>query len=137
VGCPRGLEYQSDFHVSLPDDIRAEAIKWAWNSDVCHVEVHSHGKCGPAKFSASALWSFGEWAPHVWWRLRGRPCAALVTAGETFDAVAWIDGPNAVEQIESLNIEGGDTLLMAGRTLCEGVDDDDFDADPEGAEDGA
>jgi hypothetical protein len=131
---PEGLEHQSDFHVSLTDDIRAEAIKWAWDSGACLVEAHSHGKWRPAKFSPSDLWGFKEWVPHLWWRLRGRPYAALVTAGDTFDAVAWIDGPNVVEQVELLVIEGGDTLLATGRTLREGVDRDEFEADSEGAE---
>lgn len=131
---PEGLEYQSDFHVALTDDIRVGAIKWAWDSGTCLVEAHSHGKWGTAKFSPSDLWGFGEWVPHVWWRLRGRPYAALVTAGDKFDGVAWIDGPKAVEPIESLEIEDGDTLLATGRTLREGVDCDEFDADGKGAE---
>lgn len=134
---PEGLEYRSDFHVSLTDEMRVEVIKWAWDSGSCLIEAHSHGKWGPARFSPSDLWGFKEWVPHLWWRLRSRPYAALVTAGETFDAVAWIDGPNAVEQIESLDIEGGDTLLPTGRTLREGVRRDEFDADPEGSEHGA
>jgi len=134
---PEGLEHQSDFHVSLTDDVRAEAIKWAWDSGACLVEAHSHGKWGPAKFSPSDLWGFEEWVPHLWWRLRGRPYAALVTAGETFDAVAWIDGPNVVEQIESLDIEGGDTRLATGRTLREGVDCNEAGADSEGVEHGS
>jgi hypothetical protein len=72
--------------------------------------------------------------PHLWWRLRGRPYGALVTAGKTFDALAWVDGPNDVEQIERLDIEGGDTLLATGRTLREGIDRGEFEDDPEGAE---
>ncbi len=131
---PQGLEHQSDFHVSLTDEMRAEAIKWAWDSGGCLVEAHSHGKRGSAKFSPSDLWGFEEWVPHLWWRLRGRPYAALVTAGDTFDAVAWIEDPNSVEQIESLDIEGSDTIFATGRTLREGVERDGFDADPEGAE---
>lgn len=134
---PEGLEHQSDFHVSLNDDIRAEAIKWAWDSGACLVEAHSHGKWGPAKFSTSDLWGFEEWVPHLWWRLGGRPYAALVTAADTFDAVAWIEGPDVLEQIESLDIEGVDTLLTTGRTLREGVDRDEFGIDPEGVEHGA
>ncbi len=134
---PEGLEHQTDFHVSLTDNMRVEVIKWAWDSGACLVEAHSHGKWGPAKFSPSDFWGFEEWVPHLWWRLRGRPYAALVTAGEAFDAVAWIDGPNAIEQIESLNVEGGDTLLATGRSLREGVDRDELDAEPEGAGYGA
>lgn len=134
---PSGLEHQSDFHVSLSDDARAEAIRWAWESGACLVEAHSHGKRGTAGFSPSDLWGFEEWVPHLWWRLRGRPYAALVTAGDTFDAVAWIHGPSSVEQVGSLEVEGGDTLLATGRTMREGVYRNGFDAGPEGAERGA
>lgn len=130
---PEGLEHQSDFHVSLRDETRIEAIKWAWESGACLVEAHSHGEGHPAKFSASDLWGFEEWVPHLWWRLRGRPYAALVVAGETFDAIAWVDGPDAAEQIESLDIEGGDTLPSTGRTLREGLDRDDSHTGLEGA----
>ncbi len=131
---PEGLEHQSDFHVSLTDDIRAEAIKWAWDNNACLIETHSHGKCGTAKFSPSDLWGFEEWVPHLWWRLRSRPYAALVTAGDTFDAVAWIDGSNSVEQIESLDIEGSDMVFATGRTLRQGVNRSKFGTDLEGVE---
>ena len=130
---PEGLEHQSDFHVSLTEDVRAEAIKWAWDSGTCLVEAHSHGFWGSAKFSPSDLWGFEDWVPHLWWRLRGRPYAAIVTAGDTFDAIAWIDAPNAVEQIESLDIKGSDPILPTGRTLLEGTDYEELGDGLEGA----
>jgi hypothetical protein len=34
---------------------------------------------------------FTEFVPHVRWRLRGRPYAAIVVADTTFDALAWIE----------------------------------------------
>ncbi len=57
---PERLEHQSDFHVSLTDDIRAEVIKWAWDNGACLVEAHSHGKWGSARFSPSDIWGFEE-----------------------------------------------------------------------------
>lgn len=128
-----GFEHQSNFHVSLTDEVRGEVIKWAWDSGACLIEAHSHGRWGPAKFSSSDLWGFDKWVPHLWWRLRGRPYAALVMAGEMFDAVAWIDGPNAAEQVEFLDIEGVDTMLATRRTLREGVDRGKPGTDPDGA----
>lgn len=118
---PEGLEYQSDFHVSVTDEMRAEVIKWGWDSGLSLVEAHSHGKWGPARFSPSDLWGFEEWVPHLWWRLQGRPYAALVTAGDTFDAIAWIEGPRAAEQVEALELGDGntETLSATGRTLRE------------------
>jgi hypothetical protein len=63
--------------------------------------VHSHVD-GIASFSASDVWGFHEWVPHVRWRLRGRSYAAIVTAGDTFDALAWIEreGPEQVARLE-------------------------------------
>ena len=121
---PEGLEHQSDVHVSLTDEMRAEVIKWAWDSGLSLVEAHSHGKWGPAKFSGSDLWGFEEWVPHLWWRLQGRPYAALVTADDTFDAIAWIDGPGTPEQVDALVVNGVEQLLATGRTLREGRDRD-------------
>src|ERR671925_1507200 len=92
---PEGLEHQSDVHVSLTDKMRSEVIKWAWDSGLSLVEAHSHGKWGPAKFSSSDRWGFNEWVPHLWWRLQRRPYAAIVTADQTFDAIAWIGGARA------------------------------------------
>src|SRR4051812_29383543 len=70
---PEGYEYQTNYHVTLTDEAQNEAIRWAWNSKACLVEVHSHGPLEPAQFSPSDLSGFVEWVPHVRWRLRGRP----------------------------------------------------------------
>lgn len=86
-----GFDVQTSFHISLRDPTRAELIKWAWDSGACLVEAHSHGDRGLARFSPSDLAGFDEWVPHLWWRLQGRPYAAIVTAGETFDGFAWIE----------------------------------------------
>jgi hypothetical protein len=40
-----------------------------------------------------------------------------VTAGEAFDALAWVDGIDVLEQIDSLEIEGERTLRATGETL--------------------
>jgi hypothetical protein len=121
---PEGLEEQSDVHVSLTDEMRAEVIKWAWDSRLSLVEAHSHGKWGPAKFSGSDLWGLQEWVPHLWWRLQGRPYAALVTADDTFDAIAWIDGPRAAEQVNALVVDDVERLVATGRTLRDGRERD-------------
>jgi hypothetical protein len=111
-----GLEHQSDSHVSLSEEMRADLIRWAWDSGLSLVEAHSHGRWAPAEFSGSDLWGFDEWVPHLWWRLRGRPYAALVTASETFDAIAWIEGPRIPEQVDTFEV-GGDTVAATGQTL--------------------
>jgi hypothetical protein len=114
---PEGLHHQSDFHVSLGDATRADVIKWAWDSDACLVEAHSHGPLGPAGFSPSDLYGFEQWVPHLWWRLRARPYAAIVTAGSSIDGLAWVDGASAPEQVDAVDLEDGDRLLCTRATL--------------------
>jgi hypothetical protein len=96
---------QSKLHVELADDVRPRVIKTAWDNSRCLIEAHSHGDWGNAQFSPSDLHGFGEWVAHVRWRLRGRPYVALVKAGETWDALAWIDSdePATIEAIEVMS----------------------------------
>jgi hypothetical protein len=114
----RDLEFRSDFHVSLKDHVRPQIIKWAWDHDGCLIEAHSHGQHGSATFSASDLHGFEEWVPHVRWRLKQRPYAAIVTAGDHFDALAWIHSPGAHEQIETLEVAGGEPYFATRTTLA-------------------
>lgn len=102
---PEAFEFQSAYHVTLRDEVRPEVIKWAWDAGACLVEVHSHGDAGPAGFSPSDIWGFEAWVPHVRWRLRGRPYAAIVTAGDTFDALAWLNGSAEPSQVERLEVD--------------------------------
>jgi hypothetical protein len=103
---PEAFEIQSAYHVTLRDEVRPEIIKWAWDAGASLVEVHSHGDHGRACFSPSDIWGFGEWVPHVTWRLRGRPYAAMVTASNTFDAIAWLNGGAEPSQVERLEVDG-------------------------------
>jgi hypothetical protein len=113
---PEAFEFQSAYHVTLRDEARPQVIKWAWDAGACLVEAHSHGDDGFAGFSPSDLWGFGEWVPHVRWRLRGQPCAAIVTAGDTFDSLAWLDETDSPTQIERMEVDG--TIHVAtARTL--------------------
>lgn len=109
-------EIQTDFHVSLKDHVRGEVIKWAWDEDACLIEVHSHGPRLEAEFSFSDLMGFEEWVPHLWWRLRGRPYAAIVTAGQTLDAMAWVEAADRPEQVASIAV-GSEVLVTSGRTI--------------------
>lgn len=113
---PEAFEFQSSYHVALRDEMRPEIIKWAWDAGAALVEAHSHGDEGTAEFSPSDLYGFTEWVPHVRWRLRGRPYAAIVTAGDTFDALGWLGDATAPTQISSLETEGV-SQHATGRTL--------------------
>lgn len=104
---------QRELHVSLSDEARTAVIKWAMVEDGCLIEAHSHGKWSPATFSAFDLRMLDEWVPHLWWRLRRRPYAALVTSHVDFDALAWIDGPRMPEQIDGIE---ADVLVAATRS---------------------
>jgi hypothetical protein len=115
---PEGFEIQSEYHVTLTDEMRPEIIKWAWDAGASLVEAHSHGDVGMACFSPSDGWGFKEWVPHLWWRLRGRPYAAIVTTGETFDAIAWIDGADQPEQVGYLEILGKGKRAATASTLA-------------------
>jgi hypothetical protein len=114
---PEGFETRSMFHVTLTDEAKVDVIKWAWDSGASLVEAHSHGDDGMAWFSPSDLSGLEEWVPHLAWRLRGQPYAAIVTVGDAFDALAWIDGADLPEQVDSLQVEGEGRLRATRRTL--------------------
>src|SRR5262245_18999775 len=59
-----GYERQGEYHVTLTDEAQNQAIRWAWKSDACLVEAHSHGHPEPAEFSPSDLAGFDERVPH-------------------------------------------------------------------------
>ena len=114
---PSGYEYQTDHHVTLTDDAQNEAIRWAWNSKACLIEVHSHGPLEPAQFSVSDLAGFVEWVPHVRWRLRGRPYAAIVVATRSADAVAWTGSNQELTAVDQLLLDDGGAIRFTGRTM--------------------
>jgi hypothetical protein len=111
-----GFEDQGPYHVTLTDDAKVEVIRWAWDAGLCLVEAHSHGDLAPAEFSPSDLWGLKDWVPHLMWRLRGRPYAALVVAQDAFDGLAWVSGADAREPIENIEVDDGAVLRATGLT---------------------
>lgn len=105
---PEGFEYRSDYHLTLRDEVRADVIKWAWDGGACMVEAHSHDGRWPAMFSPSDVYGLEQWVPRLWWRLRARPYAAIVTTTDTFDALAWIDSADAPEAVGAIRVDGAD-----------------------------
>jgi hypothetical protein len=114
---PAGYERQGEYHVTLTDDAHNQAIRWAWQSDACLVEAHSHGDLDPAEFSLSDLAGFDDWVPHLWWRLRGRPYAAIVTATTTLDVIAWTARADTPELVGGIDLGGGERVPATGRTI--------------------
>ena len=111
------LAYQSSCHVEIADEAKTDAIKWATREGATLVEAHSHGGRGFPEFSGSDWSGFRDWVPHVRWRLRNAPYAAIVVSGGSLDAIAWID--RDAEQVEAIELTGtlrpsGDTLAPAG-----------------------
>jgi hypothetical protein len=86
---PEGFEERSPYFLQLTDETKALVIKRAHDLQACLVEVHSHPFQSIAAFSPSDLFGFSEFVPHVRWRLKRRPYAAVVLAKRSFDALVW------------------------------------------------
>lgn len=113
---PEQFDFQSEYHVTLADDVRGQVIRRAWELGGSLVEVHSHGGGDAAAFSRSDLWGFEEWVPHVRWRLQGRTYVALVFAEDSFDALVWETGRDGPGPLAELLIDGAATLVPTGRS---------------------
>jgi hypothetical protein len=111
-------EVQAGDYLELGDAARARLIKEAHDRKLCLVESHSHPGPYPAAFSYSDLAGLEEFVPHVRWRLRGRPYAALVFAASGFDGLAWADGgAGNPEQVTAIETETGQ-IAATGLTLA-------------------
>jgi len=100
---PEDFEARGWEGIVLSDACRAAMFKRAHDEGRCLIECHSHPGPRPAVFSPYDFEGFVEFVPHVRWRLKGRPYAAVVVADTTFDALAWIDAdsetPLAVDAV--------------------------------------
>lgn len=94
-----GFEHRSAFHLELTDESKAVAIKRAHDLGASLIEFHSHKGHGLARFSPSDFLGFQEFVPHVWWRLKGQPYAAVVLTGSSFDGLAWTSDPHTPEPL--------------------------------------
>lgn len=88
--------------VQLTDGAQQRVLQWASRASGLVIELHSHlGRFGdPAQMSSTDVAGLRDWVPHVRWRLRGRPYAALVAGPSTLDGLAWLgdksDDPVAI-----------------------------------------
>lgn len=113
---PSWFETQTGYHVSLKDEVRGQMIKRAWDEGAGLAEAHSHIGAMRASFSPTDIAGLQEWAPHVRWRLAGRPYVALVFAGATFDALAWSSEFPAPIGIDEVRVDDGRQLAPTGLT---------------------
>jgi hypothetical protein len=114
---PGDFAGRSDAHVQLADHVRPELIAWAWEQGLSLVEAHTHPGGDRACLSPTDVIGLSEWVPHVRWRLRGSPYAALVFAETTIDGVGWTGGSNAPQGLAALEIDGQPPRLMTGLSL--------------------
>ena|ERR1700680_1369427 len=105
-----GFSRHSRFGLELTDEYRASIIKQAHDRNAMIIEFHSHPFPVPAAFSLTDISGLEEFVPHVRWRLKGKPYAAVVVGPTSFDAVIWRqNGP------EPLIINVGKTTLLPTR----------------------
>lgn len=98
------------YGIDLTDEFRAGIIKQAHDRDAMLIEFHSHPFPMPAAFSGFDIKGLREFVPHVRWRLKGKPYAAVVVAPTTFDAVIWQN-----DEPEPLSITVEHTTLLPTR----------------------
>ena len=113
------FEHRSLYHIELTDDCRAKTIKRAHDLGCSMVEFHSHPVASTAAFSPSDCAGFREYVPHVSWRLKGRPYAAVVVAPSSFDSLAWINTPKTPDGVVEIAV-GKNILLPTGVTFKAG-----------------
>jgi hypothetical protein len=113
---PEGFTRRSRFYLELTDTMRAKVIKIAHDLDASLVEFHSHPFQTLAEFSSSDLLGLQEFVPHVWWRLKGKPYLAIVTAPSGFDGIAWIRDPHSPTKLREIFV-GGEALRPTGLTF--------------------
>jgi hypothetical protein len=87
--------FQSDYHIEVDDRTIAAIIKRAHDLGCSLIEMHSHTGPWRAQFSPSDFAGFAEFVPHIWWRLRGKPYAAVVVTENGFDGLVWVESPQA------------------------------------------
>jgi hypothetical protein len=111
------IEPSTGGHAALTDEAASDVLRWAREDGGGLVEVHSHGRLAPAAFSWIDVAGLAEWVPGARWRLGGAPYAAAVTAGETIDAWAWLDGSTEPTQVDAIVIGDTDVVPTTGATL--------------------
>lgn len=113
-----GFKLQFDDYIELSDETRISIIKKAHHSKTALIELHSHpfNSSMASAFSLADISGFEETVPHMWWRLPGRPYAAVVAAPNGFDALIWSKDPHTPECVTALRVDGR-ALTPTGKTL--------------------
>lgn len=107
---------QENDYLELADETRARLIKRAHDQDASLIEFHSHPGPYPACMSPADLLGLSEFVPHVLWRLKQRPYAAVVVAPSGFDGLLWSPPGTQPQALKGLNI-GGKAHAATGLTM--------------------
>lgn len=100
-----GFLERSPYFLELRDETRAAVIKQAHDLRASVVEFHSHPTQRHAQFSFSDLTGLHDFVPHVWWRLKGRPYAAIVVSPTGIDALTWLTDPKTCRGLQGIRTE--------------------------------
>jgi hypothetical protein len=114
---PKDFIARHSDYLELADAARIRLIKRAHDLGASIVEMHSHVGPWRAAFSYSDIKGLKETVPHMWWRLRGRPYAAIVVARNGFDALVWSENPQTAIALDRLIV--GDQVLRPTCTALE------------------
>lgn len=111
---PDELDHQSAYHISLRDETKASLIKKAHDTECALVELHSHVGNAAAEFSPSDHFGFEEFVPHVRWRLKGQPYAAIVVTKRDMDGFIWAGQEITAARLQGIEVDGSLAAKMNG-----------------------
>jgi len=103
---PDELDHQLAYHISLKDETKASLIKKAHDTGCALAELHSHIGKVSAQFSPSDYFGFEEFVPHIRWRLKGAPYAAIVMTKRDMDGFVWAGQENTAARLQGIEVDG-------------------------------
>jgi hypothetical protein len=107
---PDLLDQRDRWHLVMTDEGRNTVLRWAHAAGRGLIEVHTHAPSWKACFSLIDVRGLAEWAPQVLWRLPGRPYGAIVVAGESVDALVWLDAASGPDTPSAVDWDGRRTI---------------------------
>jgi hypothetical protein len=117
----KDLAHQSAYNIALKDEAKAKLIKRGHDLGCALVEAHSHTGRVAAQFSPSDYAGFADFVPHVRWRLRGAPYAAIVMTKRDMDGFVWAGPGRSPERLQGIEVDGRLTKKMNGLSPLEWI----------------
>jgi hypothetical protein len=113
---PSDFDAQHTDYLEITDECKSRLIQHAHQHQLSLVELHSHPGPWRAAFSPYDLRGLDDTVPHMLWRLKGRPYAAIVVAHTGFDAMVWTGKGEPACALTAL-VADGRRLLPTNLTL--------------------